>query len=152
MAAEEELIFIHMDDISTIIWIIILVVTAVIEAVTVNLVTLWFSVGALFALAASLFGAPIWLETVIFFVVSIVSLVVFFPLVKKKLKVGMHKTNVDSIVGKEGVVVTKIAFNQVGQVNINGSIWPATGKNEHETGVIVKVVAIEGNKVIVVRK
>ena len=141
-----------MDDISTIIWIVILVVTAVIEAATVNLVTLWFSVGAFFAMAASLFGAPLWLETTIFFVVSIVSLVLFFPLVKKKLKVGTHKTNVDSIVGKEGIVVKKIAFNQIGQVNINGMIWPATGEHEHETEEIVKVIAVEGNKVIVNRR
>jgi membrane protein implicated in regulation of membrane protease activity len=152
LAEEEKLTFTHMDDISTIIWIVILVVTAVIEAATVNLVTLWFSVGALFAMAASLFGAPIWLETIIFFVVSIVSLIIFFPLVKKKLKVGMHKTNVDSIIGKEGVVVKKIAFNQVGQVNINGVIWPAAGENEHEIEEIVKVIGVEGNKVIVSRK
>ena len=49
-------------------------------------------------------------------------------------------------------VVKKIAFNQIGQVNINGSIWPATGENEHETEEIVKVIGVEGNKVIVSRK
>ena len=138
-----------MIDVSTIVWIIIFVATAIIEAATVNLVTLWFAVGALAALAVSLFGLPFWLEIVVFFAVSILSLAFFFPLVKKKLKVGAHKTNVDSIIGKEGVVIKEIGFNQIGQIDINGAVWPATGSKEHKTGQIVRVVGVEGNKVIV---
>jgi membrane protein implicated in regulation of membrane protease activity len=136
-------------DIYSIIWLSVLVLMIIIEAATVNLVTLWFAVGALFAFLVSLFDAPIWLQIVVFLVISILSLIFLFPLAKKKLKIGKEKTNIDGIIGKTGVVTKEIVFNQIGQIDISGVVWSAKSEEDIGVGQTVEVLKVEGNKVIV---
>ena len=65
------------------IWIGLIVIFLVIEGLTAGLVTIWFAVGALAALIAAMFHAPLWLQLVWFFVISIAAFAVTRPLVKK---------------------------------------------------------------------
>ena len=67
----------------SIVWVVIMVVFLVVEAATAGLTCIWFAIGALAALIAALFGAPIWLQLVWFFVVSVVTLYFTRPLVLK---------------------------------------------------------------------
>ena len=69
-------------------WLLVAVIFGVVEAATVQLMSIWFAVGAVAAMVASLFGAGIWLQLVVFFVVAFLVLVFTRPLVKKVLKVG----------------------------------------------------------------
>lgn len=64
------------------IWIGLIVIFLVIEGLTAGLVTIWFAVGALAALIAAMFHAPLWLQLVWFFVISIAAFAVTRPLVK----------------------------------------------------------------------
>ena len=64
------------------IWISLIVIFLVIEGLTAGLVTIWFAVGALAALIAAMFHAPLWLQLVWFFVISIAAFAVTRPLVK----------------------------------------------------------------------
>lgn len=54
-----------------VVWIGLIVIFLVIEGLTAGLVTIWFAVGALAALIAAMFHAPLWLQLVWFFVISI---------------------------------------------------------------------------------
>ena len=58
------------------IWIGLIVIFLIIEGLTAGLVTIWFAVGALAALIAAMFHAPLWLQLVWFFAVSIAAFAV----------------------------------------------------------------------------
>ena len=65
------------------VWIGLMVAFTVIEAVTVQLVTIWFAVGSLVALIANIAGANIVVQWLIFVAVSAVCLLATRPVVKK---------------------------------------------------------------------
>ena len=71
---------------------------------------------------------------------------------KKKLKVGKEKTNVNALIGKEGLVLETIRPFSAGQVKLDGLEWSAAAADPHmtiESGTAVKVEHIEGVKLIV---
>ena len=133
-------------------WLIVGIIFAVSEALTVGLVTIWFTGGAVVALVAALLGAGIPVQVVLFFIVSIGLLVTTRKIFVNKLKTGGTKTNVDALVGEEAKVLTEIKPFEPGSVKLKGQEWTAVAKDDTLTiasGDIVKVVAIEGVKVVV---
>lgn len=139
---------------AAIIWLLIAVVFGIIEAFTVGIATIWFAAGAVAAAVAAMLGAPVYIQVVLFFVVSIVLLYFTRPLVKKKLKVGSEKTNTDALIGKEATVTSDIPELGTGQVRINGLEWTAVSSEPHtciSAGSTVIINGIEGVKLIVSR-
>ncbi len=137
----------------SIFWLIAVIVLGIIEAVTVGLVTIWFAVGALAALISSLFGGPLWLQILLFFVVTAVTLVTTRPIVKKYFGKNSHKaTNADMVIGKEAQVTEAINnLQSTGAVRCIGKEWSARSENGENIaeGEIVVAVRIEGVKLIV---
>lgn len=135
-----------------IVWLAILIAMLVVEANTITLVSLWFAFGALAALIASLLGAEIWLQAVLFLGVSAVLLACLRPLVRKHLTPRITRTNVDSVVGTQGFVTADIDnVSAAGQVKLGAMYWTArstTGAPIPE-GVMIRVDRIEGVKVFV---
>ena len=135
------------------IWLGVFVVALVIEALTSELVSLWFSIGALFALIISLIpGVEWWVELIVFAVISVAALLCLRPLANKLLIRNEISTNIDEIVHKKGIMVKGYDEFNRGEVKINGVIWTAVNTNEKEKipeGASVEVIAIEGNKLIV---
>ncbi len=131
------------------IWLILFILLLVIEGATLALVTIWFAGGALLAFLSSLIGLPLWFQILVFIGSSVLMLVLLFPLAKKHLKVGQARTNADALPGKIAVITQAITFNTIGKASINGVIWSAKGEGEFSEGEKVRVVAIEGNKIIV---
>ena len=82
----------------TIFWLVSMIVLFIVEAATVNLVTIWFAVGALAALISSLAGGPLWLQIVLFIVFTVVTLIPTRTLAKKY---GVCDTTIRQII--EGV-------------------------------------------------
>ena len=135
-----------------IIWLIILAVLVDIEIITLGLTTIWFAGGALAALVVSLLGGPVWLQILLFLAVSVVLLVFTRPLAVRYMNKNQQKTNVDSIPGKTGVVVETIDnLKAEGQVMLDGMVWTAKSESGDtiEEGKVVKVLAVEGVKLIV---
>ncbi len=134
-------------------WLIALVVFLVIEIVTLGLATIWFAAGALAAFAASMLNAPFGVQLVIFFTVSFLLLIFTRPLVQKRLNESRMKTNVNSMVGREGKVIEAIDnFNETGKVLINGMEWTARSVTEGAqipVGSKVVVEKVQGVKVLV---
>lgn len=134
-------------------WLIILVIMVIAEFATMGLATIWFAGGALVSFIAALVGAPLPAQVVLFFVVSFVLLIFTRPLAKKQFNVKREKTNAESLIGEKAVVLEPI--NNIaasGQVQIRGQEWTARAKDNHKQYAkdeIVKVVAIEGVKLIV---
>ena len=137
---------------AAVVWLIAAAVVAIIEAATLCLTTIWFAGGAVAAAISAMAGAPIWLQGLLFLVVSILLLYFTRPVVKKKLKVGKEKTNVNALIGKEGLVLETIRPFSAGQVKLDGLEWSAAAADPHmtiESGTAVKVEHIEGVKLIV---
>lgn len=133
-------------------WVVLLILLIVIEAVTAQMVTIWFVAGAAAAIVAERFGAQIWLQWVIFIAVSAVALVVTRPLVKKLTKTKLQPTNADRCIGQTAVVVQEIDnVAGKGQVHVNGVIWTARSADGSVIGKDEKVTVekIEGVKLIV---
>ncbi len=134
------------------IWIIAVIVFAVVEGMTAGLVTIWFALGALAALLASLFGAPLWLQLVWFFVISIATLIATRPLARKYMNSKTEATNADMYVGKECVVIETIDnIRGTGAVKVAGKVW--TARTEEDVivpeGTKAEALRIEGVKLIV---
>ena len=139
----------------SIVWVVIMVVFLVVEAATAGLTCIWFAIGALAALIAALFGAPIWLQLVWFFVVSVVTLYFTRPLVLKYVNSRSQPTNADMVIGKEALVTDAIDnVESAGAVAVGGKVWTARSENGEpiEVGSIVTVLRIEGVKLIVSAK
>ena len=137
-----------------ILWLILLVAFAIVEGVTVSLVSVWFIGGAAAALIAALCGAELWVQVVLFFTVSILLLLCLRPLSKRLIKQKKVATNADSNIGKEAVVTEHIDNLQgSGAVRISGVEWSARSADgsEIEKGAVVRVLRIEGVKVCVER-
>lgn len=138
-----------------IVWIIMAIAFAVFEVITTQLVSIWFTIGAIGALAAYFLGAGQTAQIVTFVVVSVIALLLTRPLVKKYAKPKIQPTNADMLLNKEAVVTESINNTYAkGAVKIQGIEWTARSENDGEIpeGEIVIVKAIEGVKLIVKRK
>ena len=142
-------------DSMTIFWLILTVVMAVLEAATVQLVSVWFAIGGLAACVTSIFTDNIIIEAAVFVVVSGVALAVTRPLVKKLKKKKAEPTNADRFIGKTGMVITAVDnAKPQGLVRVDNEKWTARSENGEPipAGASVKIVAIEGVKLIVSKK
>lgn len=134
-------------------WIILFVVLLFIELATVNLVSIWFAIGALAAFLVSFITDSVLLELLTFVVVSIVSLIVTLPLVKKfKNREKVVPTNLDRVIGKSATVTKDILPDKFGEVKVYGSTWTAASDEEFHVGDKVVVEKMDGVKLIVHRK
>ena len=134
-------------------WLIVLIICIGIEIPTMGLTTIWFAGGALVAIFAAIVGAPIWLQAVIFIVVSLLLLFFTRPIAVKYFNKDRVKTNVESMVGRQAIVLSEINNLQgIGQVTVSGQEWSARSADERvniAVGAVVTVVAINGVKLIV---
>lgn len=134
------------------IWLGVIILAAVVEGLTVQLVSIWFVIGGVGALIANLLGAPLWLQTVVFAAVTTITLIGTRPAVKRLMNFKKEDTNAGRYIGETGLVIAEINNTLgVGQVKVRGSIWTARsedGSNIKE-GENVRINSIEGVKLIV---
>ena len=134
-----------------ILWLVLLVFFLVAEGSTAAVTTIWFAVGSVVAMLAALLGAELWLQVVLFAVVSVVCLMALRPLLKKYLEPKKVKTNIDAIIGTQGVVMERID-NLAGTGKVKGAMeWTARSVRGEtiEKDTVVVVERIEGVKVYV---
>lgn len=130
-------------------WFIAFVILLVIELVTVNLVTIWFAIGAVAAIITTIFTDSILIQCIVFTIVSVISLLITKPLIKKFKKFEVEPTNSDRVIGKIGEVTQKIGRNKYGEVKVYGNTWTASSKDVIDVGERVKVLSIDGVKLVV---
>ncbi|MDE6675771.1 MAG: NfeD family protein [Acetatifactor sp.] len=134
-------------------WLIVLIICIGIELPTLGLTTIWFAGGALVAIFAAIVGAPIWLQAVIFIVVSLLLLFFTRPVAVKYFNKDRVKTNVESLVGRQAIVISEIDNLQgIGQATVGGQEWSARSADDQvniAVGAVVTVVAINGVKLVV---
>ena len=137
----------------SLVWLGLVIVFLIVEAACpIHLVSLWFAVGSLVALAVQALGGPLWLQVALFLMVSGVLLAALWPLTKRYLKPNLTATNVDSVIGSTGYVTAAIDnVAALGQVKLGGMEWTArsTSGAPIPAGTLIRVDRIEGVKVLV---
>lgn len=133
-------------------WLIVMVLFLAVEAVTVGLVCIWFAAGSLIALFAAMLGAQLWLQIVVFLIVSAATLYFTRPLVKRYVNSKVEPTNADMVIGKEcRVTETVDNIAGTGAVYVDGKTWTARSENDEiiSEGTLVTAKSIDGVKLIV---
>ncbi|WP_066714261.1 NfeD family protein [Clostridium sp. Marseille-P299] len=134
-------------------WLIALAVLLVIEIFTLGLTTIWFAGGALIAFFASLLGANLYIQIILFFVVSFLMLFFTRPVAIKYVNKERVKTNYEGLIGKIVKITSKVDnYNQTGTAVVNGTEWTVRSDDDDkiiEAGTKVKIVDIVGVKLIV---
>jgi membrane protein implicated in regulation of membrane protease activity len=131
------------------IWFAVVILAGVIEALTMDLSSIWFSAGAFFALLLSIFTEIIWLQVLVFIIFSVALLLGLRPIFRKYIKKNEIKTNADALVGKTAVCIKPILDGERGEVKIEGKIWTAIANEDINTNEKVVVLAIKGVKLVV---
>ena len=138
------------------IWLAILIAAVVVEIFTEQMISIWFVPGAIVAAILEFCNvSPIW-QVVVFLVLAVAGIILTKTYLIKKFPLPDHKTNIDAIIGEKCVVTERIDnYAGCGQAKVNGQIWSARGAHDEDTfeeGEILTVVAIEGVKLICVKK
>ena len=131
-------------------WLGIVLVLGVVEAMTANLVCIWFILSGLVSLVLSFYVDNFIIELLVFILLGIILLV----LTKKKLEeklVRKEKTNFDRIIGMKGIVTEEIDELVVGEVKVDGKKWSAISDDKIEVGECVRILNIKGVKLEVER-
>lgn len=134
-------------------WLVFLVVLLVIELITVGLTTIWLAGGALVAFILAAMGVNLWVQIIVFLIVSFVLIYFTRPFALKYLNPRQTRTNSDELIG-ETIKVTERIDNRaaVGRALAKGMEWSARAVSDDqviEADTLVKVLRIEGVKLIV---
>ena len=138
---------------AAIVWFGMLLIFLIVEAACpVHLVSIWFAAGSLVAMIIAFLGGPVWLQITLFLVISCALLALLWPFIKKFLNPKLKKTNIDAIIGAEGLVTAAIDnVSAQGQVKLGAMEWTArsTSGKPIPQGTLIRVDRIEGVKVFV---
>ena len=141
-----------MEQYGWILWAALMVVFAIVEAATVNLVSIWFVGGALTALIVQLLGGSIWLQLALFLVTAGVLLAGLRPFVRRYVAPRRTATNADMVLGREAFVLETVDnLHGTGALKLDGKVWTARSATDAvlPEGMLVKVVKLEGVKLYV---
>lgn len=130
-------------------WLVLVIVLSFIEIATVSLVSIWFVASGIVAMILSFFIEDTAIITTIFILLGIFLLVISRPIVNKLRSKDNEKTNLDRIIGETAIVTEDIKKNVVGEVKVDGKRWSAVSKENCLKGDTVKVLKIDGVKLIV---
>ncbi|WP_434797509.1 NfeD family protein [Terrisporobacter vanillatitrophus] len=133
------------------VWLIVAVAFGIAELMTTSLTLVWFSIGALILMVLSTFIESIIIQIALFAAISITLLVIFTKYFVDKDKTFKYNTNLQGIEQKKGVVKVEILPYMTGIVTLTGEDWTAISENNEkiEAGQLVKVIRIEGVKLVV---
>lgn len=134
-----------------IIWFSVIIIGAVVEALTMELTSIWFSLAALVSFLLGIFSVNFVIQIIVFIVLSIAMLLSVRPLATNYFRTNVVSTNSDRLVGKTALCIKTIEKQGRGEVKIGGQIWTAIANDSQEIkeNSRVEILAIEGVKLIV---
>lgn len=130
-------------------WIVISIVSFVIELMTPSFFFLSIAFGGVFAWLISFVVESMLIQVLVFLVFFFIFFYFIKPILYKNKK---DKFNSELLVGQVHYANEDISDNK-GSVLINGSIWQARCENGIiEKGTKVKVLKLDGNKLVVTKE
>ena len=136
-------------------WLAILAISLVAEAMTTDLVAIWFFPASLAAAILAFCDVPWYVQVLVFLVLGLALLVFTRPLCKKWLESKREKTGTDALIGRTALVTEEISnIVEQGEVRVGGLCWSARTEEDGiviPAGVQVTVLEIKGVKMIVLQ-
>jgi membrane protein implicated in regulation of membrane protease activity len=109
-------------------WVIVAIVFAIAEVMTVALFAAFIAVGALGAAVVSLMGFNLLVQAIVLGIIGVVGILVARPYLVERLHIGRPalRSGADSMVGQQTLLIEPIGgLEQPGHVKIAGEMWPA---------------------------
>lgn len=128
------------------VWLAIIIILAVLEAMTVSLTTIWFVASGLVALVISFFTDSYLIQFGAFVLIGVILLITTKPLLNKTIKPKKSATNAERVLEMQGLVTEKISKNHNGEVKVDGKRWTAYSDETIEVGSTVNILKINGVK------
>lgn len=130
-------------------WLIIIILLTILEVVTINLVSVWFIVSGIVSLFLSFVIDSFYIQFSIFVCLGLVLMLLTRSYLVKKLAKKKVSTNLDRVIGMEGVVTEEITKFKIGEVKVDGKKWSAMANEKIKVGEEVIIDKIDGVKLIV---
>lgn len=139
-----------------VIWLIVSVGLVIAELFSLDLVLIMFAAGALAAAGAAGIGAPLFVQALVFSIVSVLALVLARPMAQRRLQPEGHhtRTGIEALKGTSAVVLEQVDEHN-GLVKIGGEQWTARvfdATQVLEPGQKVQVIDIKGATALVWRQ
>lgn len=131
-------------------WVILAIIVIAIDITTSSFLFVWFAVGAFIAMIAALLGASVWMQILLFFIFSIITVSIGYPWAKKNMKTSVAHTPLmeEKYIGM--VMKAENTISEKGRIKVGGIYWAAKNIGEIiEKGSKYKIIGIEGNKLII---
>lgn len=135
---------------SIMLWIIIGAIAVAIDIITSAFLFMWFALGAIGAIIALMLGFSFTVQIIVFLVVSIVSMLIGYPVVKRTLKksVKVTKTTEQGYIGRRLTADEEIT--EKARVKVDGIYWTVQKVGEDiKKGDKVQIVGLKGNKLLI---
>lgn len=130
-------------------WLIIVILLTILEAITINLVSVWFIVSGIVSLFLSFVIDSFYIQFSIFVCLGLILMLLTRPYLVKKLSKKKVSTNLDRVIGMEGIVTEEITKFKIGEVKVDGKKWSAMANEKIKVGEEVIIDKIDGVKLIV---
>ena len=126
------------------IWLGITIVAAIVELITIDLVSIWFTLGGIGALIAYALGLNQTIQIIIFVILSVICIGASRPLAKRYLRTQTVSTNYDRVIGQHGLVLKRIDADTRGEVKVLSTQWSACSVDNStlEEGDYCEILAI----------
>ncbi|MDE5538923.1 MAG: NfeD family protein [Bacilli bacterium] len=132
-----------------ILWLVVIALLVFLEVITINLVSIWFIVSGLVSLFLSFVVDSFYIQFAVFVVLGLILMIITRPILVKKFGRSDVKTNLDRVIGMEGVVTEEISKLKVGEVKVDGKRWSAVSDAKISVGDTVIVEEVSGVKLVV---
>jgi len=130
----------------TFLWMIIFIALIILELSTVNMVSIWFAIGALSSFILSFWITDLTWQILTFIIVSLISLLLTRGFVRKVRGKKPEATNLDRVIGKIGIVTEEVEKLEPGEVKVDGKRWSAISTEKIKVGSKVEILSIDGVK------
>lgn len=130
-------------------WLIIVILLIFLEVITINLVSIWFIASGLVSLFLSFFTDSFLIQFAVFVILGLILMLITRPFFIKKMVKTDVKTNLDRVIGMEGIVTEEITKLKTGEVKVDGKRWSAISDQKIEVGTTIIVESIDGVKLVV---
>lgn len=128
------------------IWLVIVILLVIVEAISINLTTIWFVASGLVALILSFIVGNFLIEFAVFTILGLILLITTRPIFTKMLKQHRESTNLDRVVGMKGIVTEEIKKLSTGEVKVDGKRWTAYADKKITVDSTVEILEINGVK------
>ena len=128
-------------------WIIVAIGVIVLDLFTSSFLFMWFSIGAISAIVAEIFGLNWGWQILVFSVISIISISLGYPLVKRQFKKSLKRTPLmeENYIGMNIIAEKDIIDKAV--VKVEGIYWTVVNSGDKiMKGELFQIIEIKGTK------